>query len=81
MVHAPPTRARLSMHEHTLAGARQVSRAGEAVVAGADDDCVPGFGGQFADGDGKPDFAEHGGCWRAHTRFTLASLWRMSYGL
>ena len=45
-------------HEHAQAGPGQVGRAGETIGAGADDDHVPGFGGELADGDGQPDFAE-----------------------
>ncbi len=43
--------------ENTLAGAREIGGAGEAVVAGADDDGVPRFGGEFADGRGQAEFA------------------------
>jgi hypothetical protein len=45
-------------HEHAQAGSSEVGRAGETIVSGADDDHVPGFGPELADGDGQPDFAE-----------------------
>ena len=44
--------------EDALAGAREIGGAGEAVVAGADDDGVPWFCGEFADGCGEAEFAE-----------------------
>jgi len=47
--------------EDTLAGAGEISGAGEAVVTGADDDCVPAACGELADGDGEADFAKDGG--------------------
>ena len=59
MVQAPPTRCAALDNQHALAGARQISRAGQAVVAGADDDGIPGFGRQFANGNRQPDFAKH----------------------
>ena len=57
MVQAPPTRAALD-HQDALAGARQVGRAGEAVVAGADHDGVPWAGASSRNGSGKADLAE-----------------------
>ena len=38
----------------TLAGAREIGGACQSVVAGANDDDIPGAGGQFADGRARP---------------------------
>ena len=45
-------------HEHGLAGPGEVGRAGEAVVAAADDDRVPVAGGELLHGRGQPDLAQ-----------------------
>ena len=45
--------------QDALTGTRKVGGAGEAVMAGADDDRVPGMRGQFADRRRKTDFAKH----------------------
>ena len=58
--------------EHALAGAGQRCRADQAIVAGADDDRVPGLGGEFADVNGETDFAEDGRCGGVHDRSNLA---------
>ena len=47
-------------NEDALAGAGEVGGAGESVMAGSDDDGVPGFGGELADGSGKSELAEDG---------------------
>ncbi len=47
-------------HQHTLAGAGEVSRACQAVVAGADDDVVPWSRGQLVQRHRQADLAEHG---------------------
>ena len=44
--------------EDALAGASEISSAGESVVPGADDDGVPCFGREFANRDRQADFAE-----------------------
>ena len=49
-------------HEHLLAGARQVSGAGQPVVAAAHDDGIPAFAGQFLHGRRQPDLAECAAC-------------------
>ncbi len=58
MVHAPPMRSRAFQHEHSFTGAREIGGAREPVVSGADDQRIPGFRGEFADGRGKADEAE-----------------------
>jgi hypothetical protein len=40
--------------QNALAGAGEIGRAGEAVVARADDDGVPGLGGEVRMGMGRP---------------------------
>ena len=52
-------------HEHRLAGPGQVGRGGQAVVAAADHDDVPGRGGQLRHGAGSPTSPS-----RAAMRFT-----------
>ena len=47
--------------QDALSGSGEVGGAGESVVAGADDDGVPGFCGQLGDGGGEPQLAEDGG--------------------
>ena len=49
-------------NQHALAGAREIGGAGKAIVAGADDDGVPGLCGEFANGSGQAEFAENCGC-------------------
>ena len=49
-------------HQHTLAGARQVGRAGEAVMTSANDDGIPGTGGKLRNGRGKANLAQDRGC-------------------
>ncbi len=49
-------------HQHALAGTRQVCRASEAIVAGANDDGIPGTGGQLSKGLGEADLAQDRGC-------------------
>src|SRR5579863_119583 len=68
--------------KYALAGSREIGGAGEAVVAGADDDHIPRARREFADGRGKADFAQHGSSWRAQHTSTLpvgsglAKLWK-----
>ncbi len=44
-------------HQHALTSLGEICGAGEPVVAGPDDDYVPGFGGQFSNWDWQADFA------------------------
>ena len=57
MVQAPPTRGAAFQHQHALAGAGQVSSAGEAVMTCADDDGVPRTGSELGKGRGEADLA------------------------
>ena len=52
--------------QHALAGTCEIRGAGEAVMPGANDNRVPGFGGESGDRLGEADFAEQGGCGRTH---------------
>jgi len=57
------TDARAALYnEYALASASKIGGTGETVVSGTHDEDVPGFGGEFANGDGQADFAENCGC-------------------
>ena len=50
-------------HQDALTRTRKVGRASQPIMAGAHNNRVPGFGGEFADGCGQPQFTHHGGSW------------------
>ena len=81
MVQAPPTRGTALDDEDALAGAGEIGGAGEAVVAGADDDDVPGAVGEGANGSGKSDFTEDGGGGRGGHGFKVAFLRQILCGI
>ena len=50
-------------HQDALIRTRKVGRASQPIMAGAHNNRVPGFGGEFADGCGQPQFTHYGGSW------------------
>ena len=61
-------------HEHRAAGAREVGRGGQAVVAAADDDGVPLARGELGQRLGEPDLAEPG-CDLVHAAVLRSGSW------